>query len=92
METFQIFIEEINTGKIRFTSKGIQRFKRKFREIGVDIDTIKDREEFMMAYEVYLNTKLFRTAINNDDPKLDELLKNIPAYREGMEIRKGLQE
>ncbi len=85
-----IYLEDTETGRIKFTSHGIEQFKERFAGIGIDIQQLKDKTDFELAYETYLNTQMFLKGMKNEDPDVDVLLKDIPAFAVGKALREGL--
>ena len=87
MNTFRIYIEDTETGAIRLTSKGVRMFQTKFASVGIDANTIRSKTELALAYDLFFNERMFTLGKNNRDPYLDNVLQEIPAYREGMAVR-----
>ncbi len=79
----QLVIEDPTTGTIRFTRTGVERFRDRFAKIGIDIRNLRTKEDFLAAHTACFNSEISLAAILMDNPVLDEIMAEIPAWQDG---------
>ena len=80
----KVFIEDVNTGKIRVTSKGIALFGKRFAEVGVDIRKINTREQAWHAVDLLFEKEMraFAQTDAGKDPMLRDLFAGMPGWED----------
>lgn len=74
------FVEIPDTGRIRFTQTGIERYKARFARCGYDIRAICTKAHFEKAvdamFEHEMSTRIAQ--MKGQDPELDKILDRLP--------------
>jgi len=83
------FLEDPNTGHIRFTRCGIEELGPKFAKVGIDIRTLKTQHQARLAAERYSDYVLRDLALNSVNPEIDAIFGDLPAYADGLALKRG---
>ena len=77
-----LFVEDPETGRIRFTRKGVEKYGSRFARVGFDIKAIRTMVEFEQAVDAMMGHELRQLAasIGNDEPELREALAGLPGF------------
>lgn len=78
----KVFIEDVQTGKIRITQKGIDLFGKRFAELGIDIRTITTKDQALHAVDLLFEKDMrdFAQSDAGKDPVLRELFAGMPGW------------
>ncbi len=74
------FVETSDTGRIRFTRTGIERYKARFARCGYDIHTIRTKVHFEKAVDAMFEHEMSNQVaqMRGQDPELDKILDGLP--------------
>lgn len=82
MQARQLFIEDPQTQRIRFTQHGIDRYGKRFAQIGFDIKTIRTMEHFEKAVDALFEHDMVNLARTEKgkDTHLDNVMSGLPGW------------
>ena len=82
MNARQLFIENPNTGRLRLTKAGIERYGFRFAKVGYQASKITTRAELKSAIDACFYHELIELAstAHGKNPDLDKIMSGLPGW------------
>lgn len=79
-----LFVQDVSSGRIRFTRRGQDAWRKRLAKAGCDIDRIRTLAEFEAAVDAVFAAEFRALAAREKgkDPFLDAILAEIPGWKD----------